>query len=135
MAIQSERVERRSRLALTWPARLIAPPNNRSFSVSVVLPASGWEMMAKVRLRATSALSGDERSDGASAASTILFMAGMWQGKTARSRGGRARGHPSLPAGLSAWLKLSSGGERYGLAPLLGIDDTHGDALALCQTA
>ena len=36
-----------------------------------------------------SALSGDERSDGASPASTILFMAGMWQGKTAGSRGGR----------------------------------------------
>ncbi len=30
------------------------PPNSRSFSVSVVLPASGWEMMAKVRRRAAS---------------------------------------------------------------------------------
>src|SRR5262245_1316464 len=28
----------------------MAPPNSSSFSVSVVLPASGWEMMAKVRL-------------------------------------------------------------------------------------
>src|SRR5882762_4777229 len=44
--IQSERVVRRSRLALTWPARLMAPPNSRSFSVSVVLPASGWEIKA-----------------------------------------------------------------------------------------
>src|SRR4029077_18726267 len=58
--IQSERVLRRSPLALTCPARLIAPPNKRSFSVSVVLPASGWEMMAKVRRRATSFASGDE---------------------------------------------------------------------------
>ena len=33
----------------TEPARLIAPPYSRNFSVSVVLPASGWEMMAKVR--------------------------------------------------------------------------------------
>jgi hypothetical protein len=26
----------------------MAPPNNKSFSVRVVLPASGWLMMAKV---------------------------------------------------------------------------------------
>ena len=32
----------------------MAPPKSRSFSVSVVLPASGWEMMAKVRRRETS---------------------------------------------------------------------------------
>ena len=31
----------------------IAPENSSSFSVSVVLPASGWEMMAKVRRRRT----------------------------------------------------------------------------------
>jgi hypothetical protein len=35
----------------TSPATWIAPPNHNSFSVSVVLPASGWEMMAKVRRR------------------------------------------------------------------------------------
>src|SRR5271169_4457531 len=57
--IQSERVLRRSPLALTWPARLIAPPNSSNFSVSVVLPASGCEMIAKVRRRATSAASGE----------------------------------------------------------------------------
>ena len=51
--IQSERVERRSRLAFTWPASWMAPPNSSSFSVSVVLPASGCEMMAKVRRRST----------------------------------------------------------------------------------
>src|SRR5579864_5346397 len=33
---------------------VMAPPNSSSFSVSVVLPASGWEMMAKVRRRAIS---------------------------------------------------------------------------------
>jgi hypothetical protein len=38
---------------LTVPASWIAPPNSSSFSVSVVLPASGWEMMAKVRRLAT----------------------------------------------------------------------------------
>ena len=40
--------------ALTDPAIWIAPENSNSFSVSVVLPASGWEMMAKVRRRRTS---------------------------------------------------------------------------------
>ena len=38
--------------ALTAPATWMAPPNSSSFSVSVVLPASGWEMIAKVRLQA-----------------------------------------------------------------------------------
>ena len=83
--IQSERVLRRSPLALTWPARLIAPPNSSSFSVSVVLPASGWEMMAKVRRRATSAASGVSGIE--SAADTGLFMGRMWQGKRGLSRG------------------------------------------------
>ena len=41
---------------LTVPAIWIAPPNSSSFSVSVVLPASGWEMIAKVRRRSISAL-------------------------------------------------------------------------------
>ena len=39
---------------LTLPAIWIAPANSNSFSVSVVLPASGWEMIANVRRRATS---------------------------------------------------------------------------------
>jgi hypothetical protein len=38
----------------TVPASWIAPPKSSSFSVSVVLPASGWEMIAKVRRLATS---------------------------------------------------------------------------------
>jgi hypothetical protein len=38
---------------LTVPAIWIAPPNSSSFSVSVVLPASGCEMIAKVRRRGT----------------------------------------------------------------------------------
>ena len=52
--IQSERVWMRSFFALTSPASWMAPPNSSSFSVSVVLPASGWEMMAKVRRFSTS---------------------------------------------------------------------------------
>src|SRR5690606_41806365 len=47
--IQSDRVCMRSRLAFTSPASWMAPPNRSSFSVSVVLPASGCEMIAKVR--------------------------------------------------------------------------------------
>ena len=47
--IQSERARRVWPRAFTSPARWIAPPKYRSFSVSVVLPASGCEMIAKVR--------------------------------------------------------------------------------------
>src|SRR5215831_19705112 len=49
IAVQSERVRRRSPRALISPASWIAPPNSRSFSVNVVLPASGCAMIAKVR--------------------------------------------------------------------------------------
>src|SRR5580704_13079842 len=91
IAIQSERVDRRSRLALTCPASWIAPPNSRSFSVKVVLPASGWEMIAKVRRRPTSAAMGD----GVSAPNEVrrgIFMAGwMWQFARFRSRPGGFR--------------------------------------------
>src|SRR5690625_796312 len=43
--------------ALTVPASWMAPPYIKSFSVSVVLPASGCEMIANVRRRATFAAS------------------------------------------------------------------------------
>ena len=47
--IQSEWARRASPRAFTAPASWIAPPNSNSFSVRVVLPASGCEMIAKVR--------------------------------------------------------------------------------------
>ncbi len=47
--IQSDRARRAWPRAFTSPARWIAPPFSNSFSVSVVLPASGCEMIAKVR--------------------------------------------------------------------------------------
>jgi hypothetical protein len=54
-SIQSDVAWRALLRAFTVPASWIAPPNSSSFSVSVVLPASGWEMMANVRrLPATS---------------------------------------------------------------------------------
>src|SRR4029450_12508879 len=48
--IQSEVAWRAALRPFTVPAIWMAPPNSSSFSVSVVLPASGWEMMAKVLL-------------------------------------------------------------------------------------
>src|SRR5690554_1322549 len=53
ISIQSEVAWRAALRALTEPAMLMAPENSSSFSVRVVLPASGWEMMAKVRRRRT----------------------------------------------------------------------------------
>ena len=54
ISIQSEVACREALRAFTEPAIWIAPENSSSFSVSVVLPASGCEMMAKVRRRRTS---------------------------------------------------------------------------------
>ena len=53
-AIQSEIAWVVALRALTEPAMRIAPPKSSSFSVSVVLPASGCEMIANVRRRAIS---------------------------------------------------------------------------------
>src|SRR5690348_5930832 len=53
-AIQSEVACRAALRPFTLPAIWIAPPNSSSFSVNVVLPASGCEMMANVRRRAVS---------------------------------------------------------------------------------
>src|SRR5271166_6526353 len=49
--IQSDVAWRVALRPFTVPAIWIAPPNSSSFSVSVVLPASGCEMMAKVLRR------------------------------------------------------------------------------------
>ncbi len=53
-AIQSDLARRCPALALTAPASATAPAYSKNFSVSVVFPASGWLMMAKVRRRAAS---------------------------------------------------------------------------------
>lgn len=50
ISIQSDTACRAVAFPFTEPARLIAPPYNRNFSVSVVFPASGCEMIAKVLL-------------------------------------------------------------------------------------
>src|SRR5688572_14991537 len=54
ISMKSETACRCVLLPRTAPASSIAPAYSRSFSVSVVLPASGWEMMANVRRRPTS---------------------------------------------------------------------------------
>src|SRR4029079_18306845 len=58
ISIQSLRAERRPSLACTDPATCTAPEYSRNFSVSVVLPASGWEMIANVRRRRDSSTIG-----------------------------------------------------------------------------
>src|SRR5215203_5947972 len=56
--IQSDVACRVALRPLTAPAIWIAPPNSSNFSVSVVLPASGCEMMANVRLFRCSCIGG-----------------------------------------------------------------------------
>src|SRR5437899_12572704 len=50
-SIQSDVVARWFLRAVTEPASWTAPPYRRNFSVSVVLPASGCEIIANVRRR------------------------------------------------------------------------------------
>src|SRR5689334_19968429 len=111
IAIQSERVERRSRFALTCPARLIAPPNSNSFSVNVVLPASGWEMIANVRRRSTSAASGVTAIE--SEVPKDLFIRRMWQGKAAGSRG-RLTQHLGILIRLESDQQFAAAGVQHG---------------------
>src|SRR5579863_8084449 len=61
--IQSEVAWRVALRPLTVPAICMAPPNNRSFSVKVVLPASGWEMMANVLRRLISLIISESVTD------------------------------------------------------------------------
>src|SRR5580704_2526773 len=84
----------------------MAPPNSRSFSVNVVLPASGCEMIAKVRRRSTSVAMGD-RAGVPSGARMGMFMAGwMWHFRPPRSSfERRASLEASLPA-ISHYLLL-----------------------------
>ncbi len=56
ISIQSETVDLRPALPWTAPASEMTFACRASASVSVDLPASGWEMTAKVRLRSASAL-------------------------------------------------------------------------------
>src|SRR4249920_2039110 len=85
ISIQSEVAWREALRAFTEPAIWIAPENSSSFSVSVVLPASGWEMMAKVRRRATSTESGDRDGDSEVTAMSDMRLERL-AGKTGLSK-------------------------------------------------
>src|SRR5436190_24115269 len=81
--IQSDWVRRAWPRARTAPAARMAPPASSRFSVRVVLPASGCEMIAKVRRRAACA-AGEMLMGGRVACpagqrkcSTIVLVAGV----------------------------------------------------------
>ena len=65
----------------------IAPENSSSFSVSVVLPASGCEMMAKVRRRATSCAigSGSWDADSSPPRTKVAAAKGMEEPKHSKA--------------------------------------------------
>ena len=73
ISIQSDVAWRDALRAFTEPAIWIAPENSSSFSVSVVLPASGCEMMAKVRRRRISAAKGEADKGGLRNAAAMLL--------------------------------------------------------------
>src|SRR3954469_14953371 len=115
ISIQSEVAWRDALRPFTAPAIWIAPEKSNSFSVSVVLPASGWEMMAKVRRRRTSALrveadkAGSGIGNGRACTRPCLTphcpmpVYGAWHGAgKGRDHGGdwrpRGAGHPSRQA-------------------------------------
>ena len=55
ISMKSDAVARCSAFCLTAPACCRAPPYSSSFSVMVVFPESGWEIMARFLLRSISA--------------------------------------------------------------------------------
>src|SRR5690606_16617126 len=103
-AIQSEVAWRAALRPLTEPAIWIAPPNSSSFSVSVVLPASGCEMIAKVRRRAASVGTSD-MGDGAGR---------RWVGQEAGNYTGRRRRGPGVAARHARTGSVAQPGMRQG---------------------
>src|SRR5436190_1461929 len=75
----------------------MAPPNSNSFSVSVVLPASGWEMIAKVRRRATSLASGDAGCDSVGKAMSDMGRAFGRESAGNQGDSGRCAAQRKLP--------------------------------------
>ena len=81
ISIQSDVACREALRAFTLPAIWMAPENSSSFSVSVVLPASGCEMMANVRRRRTcearSADMGQQRGPGPARGEAAIIAGGQ----------------------------------------------------------
>src|SRR3546814_4039940 len=101
-AIQSEVAWREVLRDLTEPAIWIAPPNSSSFSVRVVLPASGCEMIAKVRRRAASAATSG-MAKAPAGATGMRGGCGLY-GLRRRAQGGWRLCSSSEPG---AWLRAS----------------------------
>ena len=78
--IQSDRVRRFSPRARTCPAARIAPPASSRFSVKVVLPASGWEMIANVRRRPASVARAERAAVGPGETEVVMGAAGSAPG-------------------------------------------------------
>src|SRR5258706_9930312 len=96
--IQSDRVRRFSPRARTWPAARIAPPASSRFSVRVVLPASGWEMIAKVRRLAAWAASPDRELAASAARDVVMGAAGSAPGLISQTWPALGRQPPPDPA-------------------------------------
>src|SRR5690606_28587000 len=106
-SIQSEVAWRADLRAFTVPASWIAPPNSSSFSVSVVLPAPGWDMIAKVRR-----FSASRGSSGGKGVEDKGSRPG-WvnEGGTPGWHGGRTREFYQVPGRtgfLATWRVLSN---------------------------
>ena len=109
--IQSEVAWRAALRPLTVPASWIAPPNSSSFSVSVVLPASGWEMIAKVRRRATSSLrSSLQRDRGKTGRNSISPRPGLRGARLSLSTSASSR--PSVGLVVAAPAPISHESHR-----------------------
>src|SRR5574343_2113767 len=102
ISIQSEVAWREALRAFTEPAIWIAPENSSSFSVSVVLPASGWLMMAKVRRRRTSLwmrlgwsadMGGSEKNEKPAVRTERLGGCGRWGALSRGGQGAQQRRH------------------------------------------
>src|SRR4051794_33326257 len=96
----------------------MAPPNSRSFSVKVVLPASGCEMMAKVRRRSISPESGERLWP--KAGSEPVARAGMFMARYLQSHGRDSRQVPNLESECGIETEFAAGLLDGKLAVVLG---------------
>src|ERR1700733_5754309 len=93
----------------------MAPPNNSSFSVSVVLPASGWVMIAKVLRRLISLTISPtftnhfpKRVHNHVHQFNVLFAAGVARIGHRRERASQTVEYYRRAAAPAVWLNLGS---------------------------
>ena len=141
-SIQSEVACRAALRPLTVPASRTAPPNSSSFSVRVVLPASGWEM---IRERAPACDLGEDFTVGHVGIRRVLrrrAVAGQgagWNGKGmtgAQPRpGGVKTGRRNLRPGRRCCVLLTLSRDVSGLQALRTLLDFEADGLSFGQAA